>query len=503
MCSHVNHEENDDVSKVTPRGEDPKLQCKVYSRSATLDHFSWAIPPENRTTFKQRYFLCDEHWKSHKDGSRGPIFFYVGNEADVTLYLNATGIMWESAPSFGALLVFAEHRYYGESKPFKKALRHHMQYLTSEQAMADYAELVMELKEEFKAESSAVIGFGGSYGGMLATWMRIKYPHILDGAIAGSAPIWSYLGEDPPYDSGSYAKIVTRDASEEGGSAPACASNVRKAWSTLFEMGRNDSGRGKIETAMRVCPRLLNSSDDVMALANWASSAWDYMAMGNYPYPSTYILNGMGILPAYPVRVACESLRKKDLEGTALLSAFADALGVFYNYSKEVECYDYGAGANPETDEDGSFWDYQWCTEQFQPFSKDGENDMYWDQPFSVKESIQTCQENWGVTPRPLWATVEWGGRRIESASNIVFTNGFLDPWHGGGVLKNISDSLVAIVIPEGAHHLDFMFSHPLDPPSVLAARATQRHHMRRWIAQVAARHATPAQTLQTSAAFC
>ena len=34
-------------------------------------------------------------------------------------------------------------------------------------------------------------------GGMLASWMRLKYPHILDGAIAGSAPIWSYLGEHP------------------------------------------------------------------------------------------------------------------------------------------------------------------------------------------------------------------------------------------------------------------------------------------------------------------
>ena len=32
-------------------------------------------------------------------------------------------------------------------------------------------------------------------GGMLGTWMRIKYPHILDGMVAGSAPIWSYLGE--------------------------------------------------------------------------------------------------------------------------------------------------------------------------------------------------------------------------------------------------------------------------------------------------------------------
>lgn len=32
------------------------------------------------------------------------------------------------------------------------------------QAMADYAELVIALKSELKAERSAVIGFGGSYG---------------------------------------------------------------------------------------------------------------------------------------------------------------------------------------------------------------------------------------------------------------------------------------------------------------------------------------------------
>ena len=61
-------------------------------------------------------------------------------------------------------MVFAEHRYYGVSKPFKKTLKEHMQFLTSEQAMADYAELITELKHDLGATTSAVIGFGGSYG---------------------------------------------------------------------------------------------------------------------------------------------------------------------------------------------------------------------------------------------------------------------------------------------------------------------------------------------------
>jgi lysosomal Pro-X carboxypeptidase len=73
--------------------------------------------------------------------------------------------MWESAPDFGALLVFAEHRYYGKSKPFSNCSEH-MQYLTAEQALADYAELIAHVKAMYQAESSAVVGFGGSYGAL-------------------------------------------------------------------------------------------------------------------------------------------------------------------------------------------------------------------------------------------------------------------------------------------------------------------------------------------------
>jgi lysosomal Pro-X carboxypeptidase len=43
----------------------------------------------------------------------------------------------------------------------------------------DYVELIKSLKTKYGAEDKAVIAFGGSYGGMLAAWMRMKHPHVI------------------------------------------------------------------------------------------------------------------------------------------------------------------------------------------------------------------------------------------------------------------------------------------------------------------------------------
>ncbi len=43
-------------------------------------------------------------------------------------------------------------------------------------------------------------------------------------------------------------------------------------------------------------------------------------------------------------------------------------------------------------------------------------------------------------------------------------------------MLQNISDTVISIVIPSGAHHSDLMFQNALDGEDVLAARRLEVH---------------------------
>ncbi|KAL5755163.1 hypothetical protein ACOSP7_023383 [Xanthoceras sorbifolium] len=431
-----------------------------------LDHFSFADHPR----FLQRYLINTEHWVG--PNRPGPIFLYCGNEGDIDWFATNTGFVWELAPSFGAMVVFPEHRYYGESMPYgsqEEAYKNAttLSYLTAEQALADFAVLITDLKRNLTAEACPVVLFGGSYGGMLAAWMRLKYPHIAIGALASSAPILQFEDLVPPE---TFYNIVSNDFKRESTS---CFNTIKESWGELISVGQKENGLIELTKTFRLCRDLMKTED----LADWLNSAYSYLAMVDYPYPSEFMMP----LPGYPIREVCKQIDSGP-ESTSILDRIFQGVSVYYNYTGEFDCF--------QLDDDPhglDGWNWQACTEMVMPMSSDQDASMFPTNNYNYSAFQEECWQDFKVIPRPRWITTQFGGHDIKSVlkffgSNIIFSNGLLDPWSGSSVLQNISETIVALVTKEGAHHIDLRPSTRDDPDWLKEQRATEIKLIEGWL---------------------
>uniref|UniRef100_A0A672GCA2 Dipeptidyl-peptidase 7 n=1 Tax=Salarias fasciatus TaxID=181472 RepID=A0A672GCA2_SALFA len=401
----------------------------------TLDHFNFNS--FGNGTFCQRYLISDKFWQN---GS-GPVFFYTGNEGDISDFALNSGFILELAEQQGALVIFAEHRYYGASLPFGKDSfsRPLVGLLTVEQALADYAVMITELKQQLQADNCPVIVFGGSYGGMLSVYMRLKYPNIVTGALAASAPILSTAGVGDPRQ---FFRDVTADYEAV---SPQCSAAVRAAFQQLQDLA---------------------ARQDIHQLNGLLRNAFTFMAMLDYPY-STHFMGNITTFLSLSLSLA------------AIVYNSSTPLSCFDLYNLYVECADpTGCGLGPNS----LAWDYQACTEVELCFESNNVTDMFPPMSFSQADRRRYCSERWGVTPRPGWLRLQFWGDALSSASNIIFSNGDLDPWANGGVRRSLSSSLIAINIPEGAHHLDLRGANDEDPESVVRARKQEAELIAGWI---------------------
>ena len=134
--------------------------CRGYETqwfTQSLTH----VPGDTRT-FAQRY-LVETH------GNKA-VLFYAGNEGPISDFWASAGFVHYLGAKLGAVVLFAEARYYGESVP-----AHDVKWLKTELILADYANLVTQI---VPADTPVVV-FGGSYGGTLATFLRLTYPCLL------------------------------------------------------------------------------------------------------------------------------------------------------------------------------------------------------------------------------------------------------------------------------------------------------------------------------------
>lgn len=90
----------------------------------------------------------------------------------------------------------------------------------------------------------------GSYSGNLAAWFRLKYPHLVAGAVASSAPVLAKLNFD------SYYKSVTNSLDSK------CVSEIRSAMEQFNSLLKTTSGKQQLTKTLNLCTPLESSSQN-------------------------------------------------------------------------------------------------------------------------------------------------------------------------------------------------------------------------------------------------
>ncbi len=348
---------------------------------------------------------------------------------------------------------------------------------------------------------------------------------------------------------------------------------------------------------------------------------WFDLAEGSFPYPSSYIpfalLHKKVNLPAWPMQAACWTSRlhqdwrihfqgdvnqvrynisygdsgvklqidwdnvtmissetttlkalatSEDIVG--LLSSVREAISIWHNVSKDVQCYNVtDAAPNLNGGEDtgssrsawklfspdpgsenvqrrlrnaqsvfqeqdeaeicrakikqvGS-WEPVCCNDEMDLIITEARGlgrDFFW--PPSLPRGVvsyddlmrnvtmEPCPDPDGIfgystenyDPWSTWLDTYYGSSRMSGHSNIIFSNGLLDPWAAGGIyaknpthelsqkydgsmVQNITDhDVIALIMEYGGHHTDLMYSHKLDPECVTKARKLEKEYVAKWI---------------------
>uniref|UniRef100_A0A914ECQ8 Uncharacterized protein n=1 Tax=Acrobeloides nanus TaxID=290746 RepID=A0A914ECQ8_9BILA len=432
-----------------------------------VDHFSYT----NGDVFDLKFVYNLDYYEEG-----GPIFFYTGNQERIEVFINNTGIIWDIAPLFKAAVVFAEHRYYGDTKPYGNNSYDNattLGYLSTSQVLADYATLIPWLKRNLSIPDSApVISFGGSYGAILTTWFRMKYPNIVTGAYASSPPLlWVKQGA---IDIGAFDRWTTNTFLQSGCSKTA----VINAFNAIKELGSTQQGLNSLNSIFKLQPEsYLNSSNDVSDyLEPYIRNAFEQLAAADYPYNTSFY----DVLPGWAVNIACKFLQNDTANNESRAINLFKAVQVYYGV-KEQYCV-----KNCPPSEWSKTFNWQACTEFITQNCPTGPpNDFF----------LKKCDNNTNLLPstrascnqtyigydvemfRPD-AIENLYGFDFSSTSNIIFTQGSIDPYASGmltddipGIKNGYQKGIYNIFMGRAAHHLDLRQPNTCDPPQVINAR--------------------------------
>ena len=401
--------------------------------------------------FAQRYYV-DE---SYSISNESPVFFYICGEAACSKrYLN--GAIREYAKKFHAKLVALEHRYYGESMPFKSLSSQDLHLLTTEAALDDLAYFQRNMVRE-KNWSGKWVAFGGSYPGSLAAYYRLKFPYLVAGALASSAPVMAK--ED----------FVEYDAHVTHVAGTQCANQIREVV-TLVETSINDAEQLKAIKALFDATAVVSSIDFLYLIADTAAGAVQYGQRDDF---CAALAKAKTPLEGYA------NYAKKMYQELHVTAVELTAQGAM---SEKPEEYKNNVGMRQ--------WYYQSCREYgyWQNAHPDASlstrsalinlnyHHQVCDRLFGLKKPAQTQELN-NTFYYPLMDIL---------TSNIYFTNGEYDPWSTLSLAEKnanaINPKLNYQLINGAAHCDDLHASSMLDSDSLVHSRKIMEGLLSKWL---------------------
>ncbi|CAH1161425.1 unnamed protein product [Phyllotreta striolata] len=444
---------------------DQRYSLETRYAEVPVTHFEWL---SQMKTFKLRYLVNAKNFER-----TGPIFVYVGGKGDISVYAQNSGFIFDISKTFNAMIVFIEHRYYGQSLPFtnESFSLDNLKYLTTREVLADVMLVVNLLKKStydnaFATETPPIVAFGSGYSGALAAWLRMKFPYMFLGAVASSAPMAfgsSVQNCECFYD------VVTKSYEKFG--SEQCVKTIKLGWDVVINLARSKLGLDFISSTWKLCRRL-SSTDDVERLLEWLSNIYIRLSLSNYHYPTEYFRS----LPAFPLKVFCDKLTTSFFNDTrGLIEFFGQALQVYTNYSGKAACNEF------EELSDYVF-NYQQCTELVMPKCSI-DSDMFINKPWNYKNFSMECKNRFGISnPNEDWITLFYGGRNLKYYSNIVFGRGDMDAYGCYGINGNVSSTIWTLDVADGPHHAEMRNWDVSDNNYIILARKTYVQAIKNWL---------------------
>uniref|UniRef100_A0A182MC82 Prolylcarboxypeptidase n=1 Tax=Anopheles culicifacies TaxID=139723 RepID=A0A182MC82_9DIPT len=416
----------------------PKSKSTTRSANITEEFFTTEVDHFNHqddATWSNRYLVSMDHFVES-----GPLLIFLTGDIPLDPSLiDENTLINEMARDLGGAVFALETRFYGESQPVGDLNVESLRLLSTDQILADVADFVLHLRRTVIGNPFAhALVAGTGLGGGLATWFRVRYPHLADAAWSSSG----YLSAVYDFQDFSFgwAETAIVAGSQE------CYNRIYIA----FHVAQNllEAGFGEVlYEKLNLCSPV--DADDRIQVAYFFSVLMTSIEL--------YTLRN-GDLEEF--KTVCDEITGESF--TTSLDAFAVWFNtrfvendgcIIVNFDQFVESLrETSASAEISMAGERQFL-YQQCTEygwfittdsDLQPFGERVQMELYY-------EMCRRVFGEWVTSELMYRSTVRTNDRFGGSTPNVMqvhFTNGAFDPWRYTSIVSDLNPYALADVIP-------------------------------------------------------